>query len=162
MRDVFSSLPGALRGFSDKGKAREAIVFAAWNRAVGIGLGEHTSPVGLEGKRLTVAVSSDTWKKHVGDLADQILFKLNGALGSSMVSYIEFTVDARYVRKQNKPPVRSKSEDEDEWKSLVREELTSDLKTAATDIEDEALRQLFLNASTSSLARQRLEHKEDR
>jgi hypothetical protein len=158
MRDVFSSLPGALREFSDNEKAREAIVIAAWNRAVGSGLGEHTAPVGLNGKMLTVAVSSDTWKKHVGNLADQILFKLNGALGSSMVSYIEFTVDDRFVRKQNTPAVRSKSEAE--WNSLVGDELTSELETAASHIEDETLRQLFLNASTSSLARQNRNQKE--
>jgi len=160
MRDVFSSLPGALRKFAGDEKAREAIVFAAWNRAVGPGLGEHTAPVGLDGKRLTVAVSSDTWKKHVGDLADQILFKLNGALGSSMVSYIEFTVDAGFVRKQYKPAAPSKSEAE--WKSLIGDELTSDLETAASEIEDEPLRQLFVNASTSSLARQKMDAEKDR
>ena len=160
MRDVFNSLPGALREFLDNEKAREAIVFAAWNRVVGLGLGDHTTPVRVNRKVLTVAVSSDTWKKHMSDLADQILFKLNGTLGSSMVSYIEFTVDARLVRKQNRPATRSKGGTE--WESLVAEELTSDLKTAATEIEDEALRQLFINASTSSLARQKLEHKEDR
>jgi hypothetical protein len=160
MRDVFSSLPGALREFAASDKGREAIVIAAWNRAVGPGLGEHTAPVYLDGKVLTVAVSSETWKKQVADLAGQILFKLNGALGSSMVSYIEFTVDAKFVRKQRRPAVRSKSGGE--WDSLVSDELTVGLETAANGIEDETLRQLFLTASTSSLARQRLEHKKDR
>ena len=160
MRDVFSSLPGALRELAGNDKAREAIVTAAWNRAVGLGLGEHAVPVSLDGKVLTVAVSSDTWKKHIRDLADQILFKLNAALGSSMVSYIEFTVDAWFVRKQNKPAARSKGETE--WESLVANELTSGLKAAASEIEDATLRQLFLSASSSSLARQKSDLKKDR
>jgi hypothetical protein len=153
MRDVFSSLPGALREFAANDKAREAVVIAAWNRAVGPGLGEHTAPVQLDGKVLIVAVSSETWKKQIADLAGQILFKLNGALGTALVSYIQFTVDAKFVRKQNKLPARSKSDAE--WDALVAGELTSDLKTAANEIENETLRQLFLSASTSSLARQR-------
>lgn len=160
MRDVFSTLPGALREFTDNERAREAIVIAAWNRAVGPGLGGHTAPVELDGKVLTVAVSSETWKKYITDLAGQILFKLNGALGSSMVSYVEFTVNAKYVRKHSRSAVLSKSEAE--WKSLVGDELTSELETAASDIEDETLRQLFLKASTSSLARQRLDLNENR
>src|SRR5829696_1699142 len=126
MRDVFSSLPGALREFARNDKAREAVVIAAWNRAVGAGLSEHTAPVRLEGMELIVAVSSETWKKQIGDLAGQILFKLNGALGTALVSYIQFTVDTKFVRNQNKPPARSK--DDAEWNALVAGELTSDLK----------------------------------
>jgi hypothetical protein len=103
---------------------------------------------------LTVAVSSETWKKNIADLAGQILFKLNGALGSSMVSYVEFTVDARYVRARDKPRVPSKSGAE--WESLVTSELSPDLERAADEIKDEGLRRKFLRASTSSLARRKL------
>jgi len=159
MRDVFSSLPGALREFARNDKAREAVVIAAWNRVVGPGLSEHTAPVRLQGTELIVAVSSDTWKKQIGDLAGQILFKVNGALGIAMVSYIQFTVDTKFVRNQNKPLARSKSDAE--WEALVADEFTSDLKTAASEIENETLRQLFLSAATSSLARQRSDLKKD-
>ena len=153
MRDIFSTLPAALRGVADNEKAREAVVIAAWNRAVGPGLSEQTAPVRLDGKVLTVAVSSEMWKKHITDLAGQMLFKLNGALGSAMVSYVEFTVNARFVRKQNRPAARSTGFAE--WESRVRDEITSELETAANEIDDEDLRRLFLNAAASSLARQK-------
>ena len=158
MRDVFSTLPAALRGVADNEKAREAVVIAAWNRAVGPGLGEQTAPVRLDGKVLTVAVSSEMWKKHIADLAGQILFKLNGALGSAMVSYVEFTVDPRFVRKQNKPAAHSQGLAE--WESRVRDERTSELETAANGIDDEKLRKLFLDAAAGSLARQKLKMEE--
>ena len=86
MKDVFSTLPATLRELGSNENAVEAVVFAAWNRAVGAGLREQTAPLRLDGKVLTVAVSSETWKKNMADLAGQLLFKLNGALGSTAVS----------------------------------------------------------------------------
>ncbi len=155
MRDIFSTLPAALRGVADNEKAREAIVIAAWKRAVGPGLSEQTAPVRLDGKVLTVAVSSEMWKKHIVDLAGQMLFRLNEAVSSPMVSYVEFTVDPRFVRKQNKRGATSKGFAE--WESRVRDEITSELETAANEIDDDSLRKLFLDAAASSLARKRLD-----
>lgn len=154
MRDVFSSLPSALRELAANEKAREAVVAAAWRRAVGPGLTEQTAPLRLDGKVLTVAVSSETWKKNIVDLAGQILFKLNGSLGSPTVSYIEFEVDPMFVRAHLGPQERSISASD--WECLIANELSPKLERAACDIEDENLRRQFLRASAGSLARQKL------
>ena len=155
MQDLLNSLPSALRGFAVNEDARKAVVMVAWYRAVGSGLRPHTAPVALEGRRLTVAVRSEMWKMQIADLAGQILFKLNEAIGSSMVSYIDLFVDAEFVQRPDRPTKWTKNDAN--WRSLVEDELTPELETAAGKIEDEKLRQLFINASTSNLARQKLD-----
>ncbi len=152
MRDVLSSLPKIFEGYDGNEAALEATVCAAWRNAVGKGLERQTVPVRLIKRTLIVAVPSETWKRQVIDLADQMVFKINAALGSSLVSFIEFRVDARAVRLHG----RKKNADriaESEWNALVRNQLTPQLHNAAEAIADESLRDVFLVAAGSSLAR---------
>ena len=152
MRDILSSLPKIFKDFGGNEAASEAIVFAAWKNVVGEALGQHAVPVRLIKKKLIVAVSSETWRKQVADLADQMVFKLNAALGSSLVSFVEFRVDAKVVR-EHRQQTEARQVANAEWAALAKREITPQLKSAAEAITDESLRGVFLAAAGSSLAR---------
>ena len=154
MRDILSSLPKIFEGIDGNDAAAEAIVFAAWKNVVGEALGEHAVAVRLIKKKLIVAVSSETWRKQVADLADQMIFKLNAVLGSSLVSFIEFRVDAKMVR-EHRRKIEARQIADAEWRSLVNDVVTPQLQNAAETIADESLRSVFLAAAGSSLARRR-------
>ena len=154
MRDILSSLPKIFEGLAGNEVANEAIVFAVWKNAVGEVLEQHTVPVRLIKKKLIVAVSSETWRKQIVDLADQMVFRLNAALGSSLVSFVEFRIDAKIVREHQEKIDAAKIADA-EWKALVKNEVTPQLANAAKAITDESLRSVFLAAAGSSLARGR-------
>ena len=154
MRDILSSLPKIFEGASGNESVSEAIVFAAWKKAVGEVLEQHAVPFRLIKKKLIVAVSSETWRKQVVDLADQMVFKLNAALGSSLVSFVEFRIDAKIVREHRRTIEAEKIADA-EWTALANKEVTPQLQNAAESITDESLRSVFLAAAGSSLARQK-------
>lgn len=154
MRDILSSLPKILEGIGTNDAAAEAMVFAAWKNAVGEALGQHVIPVRLIKKRLIVAVESETWRKQVTDLADQMVFKLNAALGSSLVSFIDFRIDAKIVREHRRKIDMQRIADI-EWKALANKEVTPQLQNAAETIKNGSLRSVFIAAAGSSLARRR-------
>ena len=155
MRNILSSLPKIFEGFDGNEAANEAVVLAAWKHVVGEALNEHAVAVRLIKKRLIVAVASETWRKQVADLATQMVFKLNGALGSTLVSFVEFRVDAKAVQ-DHQLEVYARSIADAEWQSIANSEVTTQLRTAAGTIADESLRSIFLAAAGSSLARQNL------
>ena len=154
MRDILSSMPAILQRLEGGDAAAEAMVFVAWKNVVGETLEQHAVPVRLIKRKLFVAVSSETWRKQVADLAPQMVFKLNGALGASVVSFVEFRVDSKAVWAH-----RHKTEDrtasDAEWSRLAANEITTAMEDAAGAIADEKLRNVFLAAAGSSLARTR-------
>jgi hypothetical protein len=152
MRDILSSLPKIFEDFHGNEPVAEATVFAAWKNVVGEGLDPHAVPVRLIKKRLIVAVASETWRKQVIDLADQMVFKLNAALGSPLVSFVDFRIDAKKVREHGNIRDAKRLTDA-EWTELSEKELTPELHEAAEEIADEMLRSVFLSAAGSSLAR---------
>lgn len=154
MRDILSSLPNIFKGFDGNEAASEAIVFAAWKNAVGDGLEQHAVPVRLIKKKLIVTVSSETWRKQVVDLADQMIFKLNAAIGTSLVSFIEFRIDGKAVS-HHRRKIEAERIADSEWKAMANKEVTPQLKNAAETIADESLRSVFLAAAGSSLAGRR-------
>src|SRR6185295_13381338 len=97
MNDLFGSLTGLLKEFGDNADVREAVVFAGWRKIAGEALREQTAPIALDNKRLIVAVTGEMWKNHLEDLSGQMIFKLNSALGDSIVTFIEFRVDEKLV-----------------------------------------------------------------
>jgi hypothetical protein len=154
MRDILSSLPKIFEGFNGNEPAAEAIVFAAWKNVVGEALEQHAVPVRLIKKKLIVAVSSETWRRQVVDLADRMVFKLNAALGSSLVSFVEFRINAKIVR-EHRSKIEAEQIADSEWIALAKSEVTPQLQSAAEAIADESLRSVFLAAAGSSLARRR-------
>jgi hypothetical protein len=156
MQDLFHILPSVAAELGEDDTAREALVFAAWRRAAGDALSEHTMPIELRQKRLVVAVANRMWQRHLQDLSGQILFKLNALLGSASITYIEFCIDEAAASAN----LRSAGADRKDGERLASLEVTAEMRQAAKAIKDNALRDQFLMAAGSCLARlKRLEEK---
>ncbi|HKP68106.1 MAG TPA: DUF721 domain-containing protein [Pyrinomonadaceae bacterium] len=149
MLDLFRTLSGVLRDAENVDEIRQAIVFASWRRIAGDSLAEHTVPLSLEDTTLVVAVSSITWQRHLKDLCGQMVFKLNAALGSPFVTFIELRVDENAVLGNRV------TRDESELRELAEAEISPELRSAADKIEDEELRKQFLLAAGNCLVRRR-------
>ena len=154
MNELFRALPALLKEFDDSDEVREAVVFAAWRRIAGETLRERTVPIRLYKKHLIIAVLSETWKKHLQQLSGQMIFKINSALGSAIVTFIEFRVDEKTVsdeRVLNKKTVVS----DFEMQENALNEVTAKMRRSADAIKDDHLRYQFLLAAGSCLARKK-------
>jgi len=154
MNELFRALPALLKEFDENETVREAVTFAAWRKIAGESLRQHAVPFRLNQKRLTVAVKSETWRKHLEQLSGQMIFKLNSALGQAVVTFIEFRVDEAAVEKENfKKTGRALSDEELE--EIALEEVTPKMRRSADAIKDDNLRYQFLLAAGSCLARKK-------
>lgn len=154
MQDLFRILPALLAELPDNEAVRRAAVFAAWRRIAGEQLSSHTAPVNCIDKRLVVAVSGKTWQRHLTDLSPQMIFKLNSALGSAVVTYIEFVIDSEKVQEG----INFGASDRDLRAKFAEEsaaEITAELCRAADEISDDNIRRAFLLAAGNCLARKR-------
>lgn len=154
MNELFRALPALLREFDDNETVREAVTFAAWRKIAGESLRQHAVPFQLNQKRLTVAVKSETWRKHLEHLSGQMIFKINSALGSAVVTYIEFRVDEAAVEKENYKAKKPMLSDE-ELEEIALDEVTQKMRRSADAIKDDNLRYQFLLAAGSCLARKK-------
>ena len=149
MESILTAFPKILDQLEINPDAREAFVFAAWPRAVGEGLSEHTMPVALNGTRLRVAVANLMWQRHLETMAAEILAKVNASLGrSSPVSFIEFFIDEK-IAATNRRELKSEAPAD----QINMSRLDPDITAAAAVIENEELRKAFLLAAESCLER---------
>lgn len=154
MNELFRTLPALLNEMDDNEKVREAVIFAVWRRIAGEGLREKAVPSRLYQKRLTIAVESEMWRRHLESLSGQMIFKINSALGSALVTFIEFRVDEETIRAERLKNRKTSMSDE-ELREIALEQVTPKLRRAADAIKDDNLRYQFLLAAGSSLAHKR-------
>ena len=154
MNELFRALPALLKEFDENEAVREAVTFAAWRKIAGESLRQHAVPFRLDQKRLTIAVKSETWRKHLEHLSGQMIFKLNSVLGQAVVTYIEFIVNEKAVEKENFRDNKPALSDE-ELEELALEEVTPKMRRSADAIKDDNLRYQFLLAAGSCLARKK-------
>jgi len=148
VESILAAFPRILEQLDVNPDAREAFVFAAWPRAVGEGLSEHTMPVALAGTRLRVAVANLMWQRHLETMAAEILAKVNASLGkSSPVSFIEFFIDEKIAATNRREPKTVESEKNNTG------HLDPEIIKAATAIDNDELRKAFLMAAESCLER---------
>ncbi len=152
MKELFRLLPNLLKEFEDNPKVREAVIFAAWRKIAGESLSEHAVPLRLSNKHLTVAVADERWAKYLKDLCGQMIFKLNSSLSQAAVTFIDFAIDEEFVT-ADREKRRGKTFDENELRQLALKQLTPKLKSKASAIKDTNLRDQFLLAAGSCLAR---------
>lgn len=146
MNEFFAALPALLRQMPDSPEVRRAVIFAAWRRAAGRQLSERTKPISIEDGRLFVAVADRNWKRQLGSLADELLYKVNASLRSSEVKFIEFVIDPSVV------PARTELDPGDiSGKGLP--DIDPGIAAAAARIRDTELRKQFLYAAANTLAR---------
>lgn len=153
MNELFRALPALMKEFEDNEAVREAVVFAAWRKIAGEALRFSAVPFHLAGKRLTVAVSGESWRKHLEHLSGQMIFKINSKLGSAAVTFIEFQVNEAAVKAE-----RTKFQKTD-TKAISKEtalnEITPKMRHKADAIKDDNLRYQFLLAAGSCLVRRK-------
>jgi hypothetical protein len=154
MNELFRALPALLKEFDDNETVREAVTFAAWRKIAGESLRQHAVPFRLEQKRLTIAVKSETWRKHLEHLSGQMIFKINSVLGKAVVTYIEFCVDEQAVEKENFKKIEQTLSPE-ELEEIALDEVTPQMRRSADAIKDDNLRYQFLLAAGSCLARKK-------
>ena len=145
MEAFISTLPGVFGGIDASEEVREAFIFAAWRNVAGEQVYTRTTPLSVERKRLIIAVSDKTWKRNLETLASQLLFKLNAALGESLVDFIEFQVSPLDITAStgtsaevdNAPPA------------------PMEIEVSARSIRNEELREAVLKAAANCLSRRK-------
>ncbi len=153
MNELFRALPALLKEFDDNPDVREAVIFAAWRKIAGENLRGQTMPLNLFGKRLIIAVTGETWRKHLEYLSPQMIFKINSVLGQALVTYIEFRVDEKAVL-QERATLVVKQDDAITDESALGE-VTAKMRHSADAIKDPHLRYQFLLAAGSCLVRKK-------
>ena len=150
MEDLFKMLPGLMKSFPDSPEVHEAVVLAVWRRAAGEGLREHALPISLDGKRLSILVRDEIWKRHMESMAPQLLFRLNALLEISRVDFLEFRVDDAAFD--------STREETTYPKDIEKEtaQLPQSLRKKADKIKDPALRKDFLDSAEAYLSMREL------
>lgn len=148
MEQLFAAIPAVVKALEMNSHCDEAVVFAAWSRCAGELLRGRTAPLKFSDNRLVVAVEDASWQRHLENLSPQMLASINRSTGQGTVKLIEFCVDKSAVgRKQ------------DHARATVEYgpgDVSPSLCSAAEAISDENLREQFLNAAASYLAKQEL------
>ncbi|HQU82225.1 MAG TPA: DUF721 domain-containing protein [Pyrinomonadaceae bacterium] len=160
MNELFRALPALLKEFEDNESVREAVVFAAWRKIAGDMLRDHAVPFHLVQKRLIIAVSSETWRKHLEHLSGQMIFKINSKLGAALVTFIEFRVDEEVVKKERAEFRKLQSGNISDEQALNH--ITPKMRHSADAIKDDHLRYQFLLAAGSCLERKRQQIKKQK
>ena len=154
MNELFRALPALLKEFDENESVREAVVFATWRHIAGEALRDQTVPFRLFNKHLIIAVTSETWKKHLEHLSGQMIFKLNSALGGAVVTFLEFRVDEKTIETE-RAKHRKTTVSDAELQEIALEQVTPKLRHSADAIKDDNLRYQFLLAAGSCLARKK-------
>jgi hypothetical protein len=139
-------LPKVVRESQDSPQAIEFAVFAAWANAAGPATRQVATPVQFDGRTLHVATTDETWRLQLERLSAQFLFKINGTLGSNLVSRIAHRVDSAAVSKASSESPRTVVIP---GVQLCEQLLEPDVAAIA----DPALRAIFLRAAARCLAR---------
>ena len=67
-------------------------IWSLWNDAIGATIAENARPAAFKGKVLLVHVTSSPWMQQLQFLKQDIIQKLNTALGKELVSEIKFKI----------------------------------------------------------------------
>lgn len=139
-------LPRVVREAIDSPEAVQFAVFAAWASAAGPAMRRVATPVEYDGRTLHVATVDTTWKTQLDRLSPQLLFKINGVLGSNLVMRLAHRVDAAAVS--------SASTDVSCEVDIPGADLCERLlEPDVAKIADPRLRALFLRTAARCLAR---------
>jgi hypothetical protein len=154
MQDILKLLPNLLRLAQNNEEVCESASFVAWRVSVGEAIARVSLPRRLARKTLVIAVMDETWKKQLEQISSQILFKLNTALGTAMVTGLEFQIDPGAVKA---------SQPSDQF-SRPEIEIDSELMASAAKIKDPELRARYLKTAGKYLQAQRepQRHKEEK
>ena len=120
----------------------------AWTRAAGDGLRRHAIPFHLFRKTLVVSVADAIWQKQMQSMSGELVSRINKLLGRDVVEDIVFRIDPATVEQ-----VRANSQPEHRSGDKARGPIPDELISAASEIEDQDLRERFIRAAENCIAR---------
>lgn len=82
----------ALAAYRDEGDGELVKVWELWEAAVGPAIAENTRAAAFRGNLLIVHASSSAWIHHLHFLKQELIAKINRALGKTLVKEIKFKV----------------------------------------------------------------------
>lgn len=160
MDQLLRLLPGIVRAAGDADEVAEAAALVAWRHAAGDQLRQQAIPFRLYRRTLIVAVADRVWQKQLEAVSGQLLFRVNSMLGQTLVTYIEFRIDPETVNRRRAETqtlnLLERAEIEERALQCAGEQLNS---AATATIRDESLRNRFLLAAGSCIARRERESK---
>ena len=71
-----------------------ARVWQLWDSIVGEAIAENAKPAAFKGNLLLVYVNNSTWVHHLQFLKEDIIAKINAAMGKTLVEEIKFKIGA--------------------------------------------------------------------
>lgn len=83
--ELLNTLPG-------DGRLYLTLISGVWSRALGDDLAARSKPLAWVADRLTVAVPSEEWKRHLSLLADDLRRRLHAQLGDQRLRQMDFVV----------------------------------------------------------------------
>ncbi len=149
MEDLLEFLPRLLTELGSSEPLREAAVFGAWNRVVGRVTSDHCVPFRLFKQRLIILTSDRIWKTQMERISGEIRYRLNRTVGDGTVTFIEYRVDPAAIAK-----LRAGQPDRPDPRLSTR--IRTELSSAAAQIQNADLQDLFLRAAMKYLSRQEL------
>jgi len=151
MQHLIKTLPSILRAGGNSREVLEAAAIAAWKHVAGEKLSSQAVATHLDDKTLVIAVSDIIWQKQLESMAAQLLFRLNSTLGQPIVGRLLFCIDPSLPARAFTPSPGA------EVREVTKEEVSLELWSAASAIQDKRLRSIFLVAATKSIRRQNQE-----
>ena len=145
MIDAILLLPNILARAGDNRELAETAAKIAWTRAAGEGLRRHAVPLRLSEQKLIVAVSDAVWQKQLQSMSAELIFRINKLLQREVVASIEFHVSPGSLR------ALAPSKSGQAEKSA--QPLPAEVISSAADIDDPELRERFMRAAQSCIAR---------
>lgn len=103
MQEIAKIIPQLLRMAQHSEEFAESACAFAWRACVGGAISRVSLPGRLYRKTLKVTVIDETWKRQLERMSGQILFKMNSLLGTTVVTCLEFGVNAEAVRQAHRP-----------------------------------------------------------
>jgi len=85
-------LPGLLKQFRPEAEQGMLRIWRVWDRVVGADIARNARPAAFKGSILLVHVTSSTWLHHLQYLKKDLLVRLNGDLGQTIVGDIKFKI----------------------------------------------------------------------
>ncbi len=139
----------------DRRHLQEAGAVNWWSEAVPEEIARHTTVVGVRDGELLVHVDSATWASELTALSGKLMEMMEAAAGKGAVRTIRFTVSRRVAMARDEERQREELDElyrpEDVTPVALTEQERRQVEHAAEQIEDEEVRQAFVEAMVTDM-----------
>jgi hypothetical protein len=149
VNNIITLLPRLVEAAAGNSEIVESAAKIAWSRAVGDGIRSNAAPLRLDDHKLVIAVADAIWQTQLKAMSAELLARINRLLGRDIIKSLDFRIDPRSLQKLSRQTARATFAATERATVSVPVEVLA----AAGEIQDEALRQRFLAAAGSVIAR---------